>query len=95
VDAAVAASVDKVLVLGTLASMSTSAHHLVQMFVSTIARTHVAAAGTKGGSKAHREEARARGIVTIIPFKSNEKNRPKVSAKPLYKSRRFKRVHTA
>ena len=63
-----------------------------------------AAIGDKGySSKANRDLARARGIVPVIPYKSNEKNQPKVFAKTLYKSRgrieqgfgrlkRFKRV---
>ena len=47
-----------------------------------------AAIGDKGySSKANRDAARARGIVLIIPYKSNEKNQPKVFAKTLYKSR--------
>lgn len=60
--------------------------------------------GDKGySSKANRDTARARGIVPVIPHKSNEKNQPKIFAKTLYKSRgriehgfgklkRFKRV---
>jgi transposase len=63
-----------------------------------------AAIGDKGySSKANRDAGRARGIVPIIPCKSNEKNQPKVFANPFYKSRgrieqgfgklkRFKRV---
>jgi transposase len=63
-----------------------------------------AAIGDKGySSKANRDAARTRGIVPIIPYKSNEKNQPKSFAKTLYKSRarieqgfgklkRFKRV---
>jgi transposase len=54
-------------------------------------------------SKANRDAARARGILPVVPHKSNEKNQPKMFAKTLYKSRgrieqgigklkRFKRV---
>lgn len=44
----------------TLASMSTSAH-LIQMFDSTVVRTHVSAAGAKGGRTIRRSAARAAG----------------------------------
>ena len=42
----------------TLASLSQSAH-LVQMFDSTVVRTHVSAAGAKGGRTVKRSGARA------------------------------------
>jgi IS5 family transposase len=38
-------------------------------------------------SKANRAAARARGIAPVIPFKDNERNRPKFFAKVLYKAR--------
>lgn len=54
-------------------------------------------------SKANRAAARARGVAPVIPHKSNEKDKPKFSARTLYKARarieqgigrikRFKRV---
>jgi len=63
-----------------------------------------AAIGDKGySSKANRAAARARGIVPVIPHKDNEKEKPAVFAKTLYRARarieqafgrlkRFKRV---
>ncbi|MEE3624759.1 IS5 family transposase [Nitrospirillum sp. BR 11752] len=63
-----------------------------------------AALGDKGySSKANRAAARVRGIVPVIPYKANEKNKPVFFAKTLYKARsrieqgfgrikRFKRV---
>ena len=64
----------------------------------------VAAIGDKGyASKANRAAARARGIAPVIPYKTNEKEKPAFFAKLLYKARarieqgigvvkRFKRV---
>lgn len=63
-----------------------------------------AAIGDKGyASKANRATARARGIAPVIPYKTNEKDKPAFFAKLLYKARarieqgigvvkRFKRV---
>ena len=63
-----------------------------------------AALGDKGyDSKANRELCRKRGIVPVIPYKSNARNRPKYFPKILYKARarieqavgkfkRFKRI---
>jgi transposase len=60
--------------------------------------------GDKGySSKANRKAARDRGILPVIPYKSNEKDKPAFFAKALYKGRarieqfigtlkRFKRV---
>jgi Transposase DDE domain len=55
------------------------------------------------GGKANRETARARGIAPVIPHKANERDKPALFAKTLYKARsrieqgigrlkRFKRV---
>ena len=38
-------------------------------------------------SKANRDACRARGIVPVIPYRSNAKNRPKFFPKLLYKTR--------
>ena len=63
-----------------------------------------AAVADKGyASKANRKAARSRGIIPVIPHKSNEKDRPAFFAKAIYKGRarieqavgklkRFKRV---
>jgi transposase len=63
-----------------------------------------AALGDKGyDSKANRELCRKHGIVPVIPYKSNTKNKPKYFPKILYKARarieqsvgklkRFKRI---
>lgn len=62
------------------------------------------AMGDKGyDSKANREAARARGIVPVIPYRSNVRNKPKSFPKTLYRGRarieqtigklkRFKRI---
>lgn len=63
-----------------------------------------AAMGDKGyDSKANREAARKRGIIPVIPYRSNAKSKPEYFPKVLYKGRarieqgvgrlkRFKRV---
>lgn len=60
--------------------------------------------GDKGyDSKANRDAARARGVVPVIPYRSNTKTKPKSFPKTLYKGRarieqtigklkRFKRI---
>lgn len=68
----------------------------------------IQATGTRGhhlacASKANRNAARSRGIIPVIPHKSNEKGKPGFFAKAIYKDRarieqavgklkRFKRV---